>query len=231
MHLYTTATESVCHRLFHHYCILKVWPRLYDLNVCCVPPARNDTSLAGAVWSCVSLVRGWWLCRPMGCDFNWIPAFSSHPQVKPVVLVLPDLGFFSSQPPPVHFSPLFAFSLICCSAGAPGYPLLPWLPYTGPLICATVWSSDSVLWTSNHKTHLIWSFVLQIVHCRPLVVSISLPPFSVILRSLPRLSLSRQGVLGFEGFWHVHAGALPAYPVCNESDATDTGKLISEVRL
>ncbi len=97
------------------------------------------THLAGAVWSCVSLVRGWWLCRPMGCDFNWIPAFSSHPQVKPVVLVLPDLGFFSSQPPPVYSSPVF-HSLICCSACAPGYPLLPWLPYTGPLICAAVWS-------------------------------------------------------------------------------------------
>lgn len=97
------------------------------------------THLAGAVWSCVSLVRGWWLCRPMGCDFNWIPAFSSRPQVKPVVLVLPDLGFFSSQSPPVYSSPLL-HSLICCSACAPGYPLLPWLPYPGPLICAAVWS-------------------------------------------------------------------------------------------
>lgn len=141
------------------------------------------THLAGAVWSCVSLVRGWWLCRPMGCDFNWIPAFSSRPQVKPVVLVLPDLGFFSSQPPPVYSSPLF-HSLICCSACAPGFPLLPWLPYTGPLICAVVWSCGR--WMplcflnikSQNSPYLIFCPLdhLQSRH-RPLMLSSSLPPF------------------------------------------------------
>lgn len=152
------------------------------------------THLAGAVWSCVSLVRGWWLCRPMGCDFNWIPAFSSRPQVKPVVLVLPDLGFFSSQPPPVHSSPLF-HSLICCSACAPGFPLLPWLPHTGPLICAVVWSCGR--WVpqcfmninSQNSPYLIFcpSDRLHNRH-RPLILSSSLSPFSAILRSLLRLA-------------------------------------------
>jgi len=41
--LYFNVTDIVRHRLFHH-CILKVWPELYDPNVCCVPPAQNDTS-------------------------------------------------------------------------------------------------------------------------------------------------------------------------------------------
>lgn len=146
------------------------------------------THLAGAVWSCVSLVRGWWRCRPMGCDFNWIPAFSSRPQVKPVVLVLPDLGFFSSQPPPVYSSPVF-HSLICCSACAPGYPLLPWLPYTGPLICAAVWSCGR--WVpqclmnlkSQNSPYLIFhpSDRLQSCH-RP-------PSFSAILCFLLSLTL------------------------------------------
>lgn len=127
----------------------------YMISMSVVFHLLKMTHLAGSVWSCVSLVRGWWLCRPTGCDFNWIPAFSSRPQVKPVVLVFPDLGFFSSQPPPVHSSPLF-HSLIYCAACAPGLPLLPWLPYTGPLICAVVWSCGR--WVpSNHKIHLIWS--------------------------------------------------------------------------
>ncbi len=126
------------HRLFRN-CILKVWPWLYDLSVCCVPPAQNDTSSRSSV-KLRQPGEGVVAVQADGvCDFNWIPAFSSRPQVKPVVLVLPDLGFFSSQPPPVYSSPLF-HSLICCSACATGYPLLPWLPYNGPLICAAVWS-------------------------------------------------------------------------------------------
>ncbi|KAL7885874.1 hypothetical protein AOLI_G00061690 [Acnodon oligacanthus] len=55
------------------------------------------TRPAEAMRGCVSLVRGRWLCRPMGCDFNWIPASFQHPQVKPVVLVLPGWSFFSSK--------------------------------------------------------------------------------------------------------------------------------------
>lgn len=193
------------------------------------------THLAGSVWSCVSLVRGWWLCRPMGCDFNWIPAFSSRPQVKPVVLVLvfPDLGFFSSQPPPVHSSPLF-HSLIYCAACAPGFPLLPWLPYTGPLICAVVWSCGR--WVpSNHKIHLIWSSVLQIVYRVAIVHSYSLAlcrlfrPSYVLFVVMLSFIFFQTGCVRLWGVWR--ARALPAYPVCNESDSTDTGKLILEVRL
>lgn len=185
------------------------------------------TPLVGSVWSCVSLVRGWWLCRPMGCDFNWIPAFSSRPQVKPVVLVFPDLGFFSSQPPPVHSSPLF-HSLICCSACAPGFPLLPWLPYRPLNLCSGV-----VLWQvgaikSQNSPYLIFrpSDSLQSRH-RPLILSSSLPPFSAILRSL----CSHAFIYLFPNRGLARTRSSCVKPVCNESDSTDTGKLILEVRL
>lgn len=115
-----TYTHLVCHRLFGFNQSLldtdcnqsrDIWSQYRQLSTC-----SELTHLAGTVWSYVSLVRGWCLYTGRwGVILIGFLPFPVRPQVKPVVLVLPDLGFFSSHHPilymAAHFSILSSAAL------------------------------------------------------------------------------------------------------------------------